>query len=93
MSLYNFIVQSVKPWLGPENDNNIHERSRLFINAHMGSTLSEQFALPVSCNNPKMLLHCYLFPFGGRGGKKAKTVNSLPKVTQRSYECNRGKFY
>lgn len=35
MSLYNFIVQSVKPWLGPENDN-MHERGRLFINAHHG---------------------------------------------------------
>lgn len=32
---YNFIVQSVKPWLGPENDN-IRERSRLFINVHYG---------------------------------------------------------
>lgn len=36
----------------------------------MGSTLSKQFALPISCNNPKTLLHCYLFPFGGRGDKK-----------------------
>lgn len=29
--LYNFIVQSAKPWLGSEYDSDIHERSWLFL--------------------------------------------------------------